>query len=88
MPHDVLPECRERFAASGRRLERIERKLDRLCEAVVGNGDPADSLASRLARLEAAGEAARRTADLSWKIIAVVASLLAVAISAYQALAR
>ncbi len=66
----------------------MEAKLDRLCEAVVGDGDPADSLASRVARLEAARQAERQTTDRSWKVLAVIASLLALAISAYQALAR
>ncbi len=88
MALDILPECRQRFDASNQRLARIESKLDRLCEAVVGNGDPADSLASRIVRLEATREAEKQTTDRSWKVIAVIASLLALAISAYQALAK
>ena len=86
--NQMLPQCRERFQASAQHLSRIEAKLDRLCEAVVGNGDPADSLASRVARLEASREAERQSTDRSWKVIAVLASLLALAISAYQTLAR
>lgn len=90
MPHpdQVLPQCRERFEASAQHLGRIETKLDRLCQAVLGNGDPKNSLASRVTRLEATGEAERQTTDRGWKAIAILASVLAVAISAYQALAK
>ena len=88
MARTILPQCEERFDHLHQRLARMEHKLDRLCEAVVGNGDPADSLASRIVRMEATREAERQTTDRSWKVIAVVASLLALAISAYQALAR
>lgn len=88
MIHEILPECIQRFDASRQHLARIEIKLDRLCEAVLGNGDPAESLASRVARLEASQETERQTADRSWKVIAIIASLLAAVISAYQALAK
>ena len=88
MSDHMLPQCGERFDNIHQRLSRMDGKLDRLCEAVLGNGDPGDSLASRIARIETAGEVRRQTADRSWKVIAVIASLLALAISAYQTLAR
>ena len=63
------------------RLEAIDRRLEGVAKAVVGNGSPRDSLLARVERLESAAVTQARCSDRFWKVLAVAASLAAVVVA-------
>jgi len=63
------------------RLDAIDRRLEGVAKAVVGNGSPRDSLLARVERLESAAATQARCADRFWKVLAVAASLAAVVVA-------
>ena len=66
----VRPECEELF-------KHIEAKLDAISKAVLGNGNPKDSIASRITRLET-----------FWKLGVIVLALATLCVSVYAAVTR
>jgi hypothetical protein len=75
---------REMLVASAQlaeRLEGIDRRLESIARAVVGNGSTRDSLLARVERLEAAALTQARCSDRYWKVLAVAASVAAVIVA-------
>ncbi len=68
-------------AKLGERLEAIDRRLEGVAKAVVGNGSTRDSLVARVERLESAAVTQARCADRFWKVLAVAASLASVGVA-------
>lgn len=68
-------------AQLGERLEAVDRRLEGIARAVVGNGKPHESLAGRVERLEAAADTRDRCGDRFWKVLAVGASVSAVVVA-------
>ncbi|HUT60829.1 MAG TPA: hypothetical protein VNA25_23530 [Phycisphaerae bacterium] len=86
--NDIHPACAHAFgeivahyARLNERTESMERKLDGISRAVVGNGSPHESLASRVERLEAAAEAAGHCRERFWKVLAVLTAVAAVVVA-------
>lgn len=80
---NIQPACAHAFheialssAQLSERSAAMDEKLDDLCQAVLGNGNPHDSLCSRVERLEAASA---RT----WKVVGVCAVVLAALVAAF-----
>ena len=63
------------------RLEAVDRRLEGIARAVVGNGSPRDSLLARVERLEAVATTQARCTDRFWKVLAVAASVAAVVVA-------
>lgn len=63
------------------RLEAIDRRLEGVARAVVGNGSTRDSLLARVERLEATAVIQARCTDRFWKVLAVAASAAAVVVA-------
>ena len=63
------------------RLGAMDRRLEGIAKAVVGNGDPHGSLLARVERLEAAAVTQARCSDRFWKFLAVAASVAAVIVA-------
>jgi hypothetical protein len=63
------------------RLQAVDRRLEGIARAVVGNGDPHDSLLARVERLESAERIQARSSDRFWKVLAVAASVAAVIVA-------
>ena len=85
---DIHPACAHAFqeivahyARLNERTESMEQKLDGISRAVVGNGNPHSSLASRVERLESTTEAAGRCRDRFWKVLAVLTAIAAVIVA-------
>jgi hypothetical protein len=75
---------REIVVACARLTERVEamdRRVESVAKAVVGNGSPRDSLLARVERLEASAATRAGCADRFWKVLAVVASVAAVVVA-------
>jgi hypothetical protein len=63
------------------RLEGIDRRLEGVAKAVVGNGSTRDSLLARVERLESADAVKARSSDRFWKVLAVATSAAAVLVA-------
>jgi len=75
--HEPLPECQEIFKNLHDTCTRIEGQTAAIREAVLGNGNPKDSIASRITRLET-----------FWKLGVIVLALATLCVSVYAAVIR
>jgi t-SNARE complex subunit (syntaxin) len=71
-------EIAEHYARLHERGSSIEKKLDLLSRAVIGDGDTRHSLASRVERLEAASARTWRLLGLCVAVLAVVVAVIGV----------
>ena len=67
MSDEIRPECQSTF-------DHINEKLDGISRAVVGNGNTKDSIASRVAGLEAGR-------NIGWKAVSAIGVVVAILIA-------
>lgn len=78
---DLRPECKGLFERTHDELIDIKVSLGQIRKAVLGNGNPKDSLASRVTALEATADEQGRGRDRFWKVASVGIAALAVLIA-------
>ena len=87
----MRPECADKFqelrdhdagqdvvqAEHGIVLKGVDKKVDKICEAITGNGNPSKGLAARMERIESAKKQ-------TWKIIGLIFAVIAAATALAQ----
>ena len=63
------------------RMAEMRASIDKLYKTVLGNGDPAKSIASRLTRIETQVEENGGARDRFWKVASVIIACVAVLIA-------
>lgn len=70
-----------RLGELGKGQENLGDKLDGIALAVTGNGNPKESLQSRVERLECSAATVHKCTDRFWRVLAVLASVISVAVA-------
>ena len=63
------------------RMAEMRASIDNLYKTVLGNGDPSNSMASRLTRAETRIDEGQGATDRFWKVASVIIACVAVAIA-------
>ncbi len=72
------------YATLNERQAAMESRLEAISKAVVGNGDPKDSLVARMERLESSADTMRRCGDRFWKVFGVAVAVASVIVAALK----
>lgn len=72
------------YATLNERQAGIDGRLEAISKAVIGNGNPKDSLVARMERIESSAETMRRCGDRFWKVFGLVVAVASVIVAALK----
>jgi hypothetical protein len=72
------------YATLAERTAAMDTRLEAISKAVIGNGNPKDSLLARMERVESSAEVTRRAGERFWKVFGLVVAVASVVVAALK----